>query len=175
MNFSCRRLPGLPATGPPPYQFKSEHQRPHSEGIVVQVTVPGGPSWVGNFQPGEGGLSDVFGCPGHDRLCVVAGGQGYLLTVQRPWEYQIVAAHPITQVYPMPEKGLIVFADYTRLVAYAAAGVAWRSERLSWDGLEIIGVSGGRIIATAWDSPSQKEVRLAIDIDSGKPHVVSGA
>jgi len=168
--FTCEVLPGLPGTGPAPHQFRREGQRTHSEGLVVRVKPVDGEPWIGNFQYGDGDVyvSGVFVYSSDQFICVVARGQGYLVCGRRPSEYEIVRSYPIRDVRTIPEKSLIVFADYTELSAYGSKGFAWMTKTLSWDGLKITEVTAERITGVAWDAPANKEVGFSVDVTTGR-------
>lgn len=166
-NYDCEVLPGLPGVGPVPLQFHPQGQSTHSQGLVIKVVPNSGIPWIGNFQFGDGTLSEVYSTPSEQIVCVVAKGQGYLVPVNRPVEYQIVKSYPIKEVFPVPQRRLVVFADFTKLSAYGADFV-WVTSRLSWDGLKITSVTSELIQGLAWDSPLDKEVEFFVDVRTGR-------
>src|SRR5262245_57480504 len=72
-------LHGLPPYGPPAEPFTATGQGAHREGFVVRFTDDDGDRWVGNLQPGLGGINAVVDHPDGRRAIVVAGGQGYIV------------------------------------------------------------------------------------------------
>lgn len=167
-DYQCEILPGLPGSGSVPLQFHREGQRTHSEGLVIRVTPNHAKPWMGNFQYGDEKLSEVYASPSEETVCVVAQGQGYLVPVNHPAEYEVVRAYPIKNVFAIPDRRLIVFADFTKLTAYGPKGIAWETQQLSWDGLKITRVTSEAIQGLAWDSPHQKEVEFLIDTKTGR-------
>jgi len=167
-GYLVELLPGLPGAVSVA-QFHRKGQRTFREGVVVRVTPTGGQAWVGNFQCGDGRLSGVYATPSPHAACVVAGGQGYVVPVQDPGAYQLVAAYPIGDVRSLLELGLILFADFTDIVAYDSRGCVWSTGRLSWDGLTITSVSPAGIVGKAWDAPAGREVSFVVDPRSGRP------
>jgi hypothetical protein len=75
---------------------------------------------------------------------------------------------PITDVHVMPEHKLIVFIDFTHIFAYGADKNAWKSDRISWDGITITQVATNHLFGVAWDAMQDKEVEFAIDVRDGK-------
>ena len=49
-----------------------------------------------------------------------------------------IESWPVTGYFVVPNVELVVFADFTNLVAYGREGVAWRSRRLALDDLKIV-------------------------------------
>lgn len=165
--YECEVLLGLPGEGPAPLAFARPSQATHSEGVVISVVPAVGERWLGNFQYGNEGASGVFAFPNPDVLCVVARGQGYLVNADRPSVFDLVEANPIKQVLSVPERELVVFVDYTMMVAYGTDGLAWRTGHLSWDGLRITSIGSLSIDGFAWDAPAGKEVRFSVNALTG--------
>ncbi len=142
------------------------------DGLVIKVT-PGqldGEPWVGVFAFGllsPKGVSGVFTCPDPHHICVVARGAGYIVAAANPAQYELVEAEPVLGVYPVASSGLLVFADYLRLIAYGQEGLAWRTARLSWDGLQIDEVQGSWLRGKGWSSPENRHVAFAVDLRTG--------
>ena len=63
---------------------------------------------------------------------------------------------------------LIVFADFTHMFAYNATQTAWKTERLSWDGITITKVATNHIFGLAWDAQQDKEVEFVVDLRNGE-------
>ena len=94
-NF--RVLPGLPAYGAAALTIPAEWGRGVREGLVVEFVADTGEIWVGNFQPGFGGIDDVRQHPnGHDVIVVSAGSA---------WVSIQTDARPPTWVSPSMRSG----------------------------------------------------------------------
>jgi hypothetical protein len=100
-------------------------------------------------------------------VCVIASGAGYIVRADDPRQWQPVRCIPIRNAIAIPEQDLIVFADFTRLVAYGPDGPKWESARLSSDGLEDISVHDDRLLLTGWDAATQRHKRIAVRIADG--------
>jgi hypothetical protein len=138
-----------------------------SEYLWFEMTPIDGEPWVGGFECGPGRLTGLFATPCPEVICVVAKGQGFWVPVLAPGDFEIIRSIPIQEVLVVPGKHALVFADYTELEAYGSSGFLWRTERLSWDGLKVTEVTAEAIRGTAWDSPANREVPFAVDIESG--------
>lgn len=167
-HYRARILPGLPGEGHGSLQFARPGQSIHREGLVVRVDGKDGGAWVGNFQRGPEGLDGVFPTPSPSVVCVVAGGQGYLVPVDNPTEYVVVDAMPIKEVRAIAAKGILIFVDYVRLVGYGPSGCLWRTRRLSWDGIRLTDVTPERIAGFGRDASQGTEVPFSVDVDTGR-------
>lgn len=142
------------------------------ESVLVRVTPAGLPPWVGSFARGfatDDLVSGVYAWPDGVSLAVVAAGYGYVFKAAeggRNWVR--LQPMPITDVRTMPEHKLIVFADFTHMFAFGAEKSAWKSERLSWDGVTITQVATNHIFGLAWDAMQDKEVEFVIDVRTGQ-------
>ena len=138
-----------------------------SESLWLEVNPSDGESWIGGFECGPGRLTGLFATPSPDVVCVVVKGQGFWVPVLLPGDVEIIRSLPIQEVFAIPGKPILVFADYTELEAYGEGGFLWRTERLAWDGLKVTEVTAETIRGMAWDSPANREVPFAVDTESG--------
>jgi hypothetical protein len=139
------------------------------DGLLVRVRPQQGNPWMGVFAFGFGSKfpTGVFTCPDSLSLCVVAAGSGYIVRVDSPESGEPVRCAPVTDIRPMEERQLLLFADFTRLVAYGRNGVAWRIPRLSWDGLKITAV-GRDSSVVGWDAVNSREVEFVVESSTGR-------
>jgi len=177
-GYSVAILPGLPAVGGTVHQFHRQGQRTHSEGLVIRVGPRVGEAWVGNFQGSASrtGLNGGFATPSENDLCVVSEGQGYWVRADEPRKYLLLECDPVVDVRRVPCRDLVVFADFTRLVAYGPNGLVWRTEALSYDGVTISEVGKELIRGVAWDptvTGGGGTVEFCVETDTG--HHTGGA
>src|SRR5262249_4118085 len=141
------------------------------DGVIVEVSPKSGPKWRGVFAFGRispRGVTGVFNGPGPLLFCVVATGAGYIVRANRPEDWQSVNSEPIVIVRSVPERELLIFGDFTRLVAYSPAGLLWATEDLSWNGLEITSVTSEAIEGYGWDAAAEAKVPFIVHLESGK-------
>jgi hypothetical protein len=139
--------------------------------VAVGVEPSGTAKWIGVFACGFESnkvASGLFSHPDPDRLCVVAGGYGYIMIVRDPELYERVIAQPVVSVHPALEAGLLLFADFTNISAYGPEGIVWRTERLTWEGVRVTDVSATAVHGYAWDMPRDKEVEFTVDLKTGQ-------
>ena len=139
-----------------------------AQSLVLEITPFSGESWIGSFHGGPEGLDGVFATPCADTVCVVVKGQGYWVPVLAPTTFELIQSAPIKQVVRIPDRNVLLFVSFTRLVAYGPCGFLWLTEDLSWDGLEITDVGAKTVLGTAWDSPANHRVPFSVDVETGK-------
>lgn len=107
------------------------------DGLLVMVSPYVGQPWLGVFAFGYDSpkaLSCIYSCPHGESLCVVSAGQGHIVRADDPYICEKVEAYPVLDARPLPTNRLLVFADFTKMVAYGPGGIAWTTSRLSSDG-----------------------------------------
>ncbi len=109
----------------------------------------------------------VWASPNPDELCAVAGGYAYIVDTTAPERVAQIPLRPVAAVRPLETEGLLLFAGFTNLVAWAADGLRWTTERLSWEGLTLGEVRGGRLLGTGWEMLSDKELPFSVDLRTG--------
>jgi hypothetical protein len=170
-NFHCELLQELPQPkGIRHLYFPGATSVGGTDGVLIQVEPMSHPAWIGTFAYGTlspKGTSKVFSMPDPDCLCVVARGQGYIVPVAQPTEYQDVTFHPIMDVRVVPKQELIIFANFTELLAYDASGIRWRTKRLAWDSLKITDVTEATIRGEFWDIRSEQMSSFIVDLRTG--------
>jgi len=141
------------------------------DGLIVQVDPYFGDSWTGIFAFGDvspKGITGLYSWPVHIKLCVVSLGQGYLVDVIEPSNYEVIETQPILDVVPVTEREIIVFANYTELVAYGKSGLLWVTKRLSWDGIKITKVTSDSIEGEVWDPGRGGTADFIVNLANGK-------
>jgi hypothetical protein len=143
--YSIRELREMPTSEAlPRYYYPGASREGGRDGILLEVSPEPGEPWVGIFAFGgfaPKGVSGLFTTPHRYRLCVVTRGEGYLVSASDPTSWEHVEAVPILDVRPVRARGILVCADYTRLVAYGEGGLEWRTGRLVSDDLRITEVT----------------------------------
>jgi hypothetical protein len=110
----------------------------------------------------------VFACPKPDDLLAVAGGYAYLIDTLNPNRCLHIPIHPVTQLFAAPANGLLFLAGFHTVGAIGANGLRWQTQRVSWEGVTLSGVSGGRLHGVGWNLHTDKEVPFSVDIENGK-------
>ena len=88
--------------------------------------------------------------------------------MNNPQIWETVHLFPIRDVRVILERKLLVFVNFTTIAAYNSQGIAWTTDRLSWDGLKIIEVTDNYIRGLAWDSPQGRDVEFVVELATGR-------
>jgi hypothetical protein len=159
-------LPGLPPYGPWAEAFTATGLGRQREGFVVRFHPDQGESWVGNFQPGMAGIDTVLWHPNERELLVIAGGQGYVVDPNDRAKREYFGA-AIELVIPVPELGTIVFGNGLWFESLGSAGWQWRSNRISWNGMQEVHRDRMRLTGEAWSPLQHDWLSFELDLRSG--------
>ena len=109
----------------------------------------------------------IWSCPNPEQICAVAGGYAYIVRADEPGEWIQVPYRPVAGVHPAMEQRLLIFAGFHKLWALGPDGQAWETARLSWEGLRVMQISGGKLEGYGWDWKTDGEVPFIVDLVSG--------
>jgi len=143
--------------------------------VVVPKT---GRAWTAEFSVDYDvppAVSGVYATPDPDKVCVVVGGCGYMISALQPSEYQRISCFPIVAVAQATKASRIVFADFTNLAAWDRSQETWRSDRASVDGIEFLNFNGSTLFARGWedDGSTLQPFEFRVDLVSGSLSGVS--
>lgn len=110
----------------------------------------------------------VWSCPKAEELLAVAGGYAYRINTQEPESTELLEQRPVTAVLAIPEHGLLLLAGFHDILALAADGIAWRSGRISWEGLTLGNLQAGHLQGTGWDMFTDTERPFTLDLLTGR-------
>jgi hypothetical protein len=173
--YAVEEIAELPGTGKlavPPIFFPPPKNRLEHDGLWLKVTAASGKRWVGVFKfaySSPPAFSCVVDSLDPDRMCVISKGAAYIVRADEPEAWEQIPLVPVLDFRVIPDAGLLIFSDFTRLVAYGSSGLAWRSPRVCWDGLKIVSVYRGVIEGIGYDptNPATHESRFAVDVKTG--------
>jgi hypothetical protein len=163
-NFEI--LPGLPPYGPPPLPFPASGERAFREGLVVRFHSEAGDPWIGNFQRGSESFDFVVDHPDRRQLIVIAGGEGYFVDPESRRQTHGFGGD-INFAQRIESLSLVLIANRAEVAAFSADGRGWNSERLSWDGLRHLAVSGSILNGEAWSPVSSAWHPFALNLRNG--------
>lgn len=152
------------------YYYPNATTEGGKDGLMIEVISEQGKSWVGIFAFGDishKGVSGVFTMPDPDKLCVVSMGAGYIVSSSDPTNWEEVKSIPITGVHPVKLQDVLVFADYTELVAYNKSGIKWRTERLAYDSFKVIEVTDTYLKGEFWNMRNEANESFEVDLLTG--------
>lgn len=151
-----QELNGLPASGPMYKSITHVDEPFYSEGYVVQFTRMDGSEWVANFQPGWTKFNETYFFPEQNRIVVIAGGAGYVMS---PEKEDPIAKFGLTITEAIQsEDGSLIFADGICATVFENSnGQLWQSERISWDGMRDLEIENEYLIGEAYDPTNSKK------------------
>jgi hypothetical protein len=150
--------------------FPHGTEQREQDGLILKIVPARGDIWFGKFAFGgtpKLWATKILSCPDPSYLCVISSGTGYIVDVTRPSKYERVALAPICNVQPVLEKQLLIFSNFTNVVAYDERGFRWKSQRLSSDGIEIVEIVEDRLKVLGFDAAKQTKVCITLDLESG--------
>jgi hypothetical protein len=112
--------------------------------------------------------SGVWSCPNSGDLLAIAGGYAYLVDTARPEVCVHLPMRPVTRVAVAAEQGLLLLAGFHNVLAVGEGGIAWESERLSWEGVVLGEMIGGALHGTGWDMHKDEDVAFVMDLRTGR-------
>jgi hypothetical protein len=172
-NYEVRILESAPPVHPVEkmYHYPVELEEGDRSGAFLRVVPNSGPAWVGFFALGfdsDQVVSQVCSSPDPDSFCTVVGGYAYLVKANNPVGWLRVEQRPVVDLRVLSQQGLLLFAGFTTITAVGSAGIAWTTERLSWEGLSITDIKGDKLLGRGWDALADKEVPFEVDLKTGQ-------
>ena len=109
----------------------------------------------------------LWSCPNPAEICAVSGGYAYIMDTTDPARFAMIPYRPVLQVRPLPAQGLLLFLGHHAILAWAANGQAWQSEKLSDEGVTITSIEGGQLHGQGWSMITNQETPFILDLGSG--------
>jgi hypothetical protein len=156
-SYTCEVNPEFPGGGDwgaPVYSFWRDGPRDEAfrsawgTPLVVRVRHDEGATWVSQVEAGSGNLSGAFGCPDPNALCIVAGGESYLVDSRSPERYRPLLGG-VRAVRHFAGLDLLLLATPLELAAVGPEGLRWHTGRLCLDDLRL---SSAWETLTSWTS-----------------------
>lgn len=114
----------------------------------------------------------LWSTPEPEKICAVAGGYAYLIDTAAPERFTMMAYRPVLQVRPVVDEGLLLFVGNRSILAWGGlawgcSGQAWESEKLSDEGVTIVGIENGVLRGVGWEMRTDRETAFAVDLRTG--------
>jgi hypothetical protein len=172
-NYEVRILEAAPPVHPIEklHHYPVELEEGDRSGAYVRVTPKSGPVWVGFFALGfdsDQVVNQVCSSPSPDSFCVIVGGYAYIVKASSPADWLRIEQRPVVDLRVLSQQGLMLFVGFTSITAVGDSGIAWTTERLTWEGLTINSIAGGKLLGHGWDAIADKEVPFEVDLNTGK-------
>jgi hypothetical protein len=172
-NYEVRMLEAAPPVHPIEklYHYPIELEEGDRSGAYLRVMPQDGPAWVGFFALGfdsDQVVNQVCSTPDPERFCLAVGGYAYLVKASAPAEWQRIEQRPVVDLRVLPQQQLVLFAGFTSITAFSNSGLAWTTQRLTWEGLTITEIEEDKLLGHGWDAVADKEVPFEVDLKTGK-------
>jgi hypothetical protein len=172
-NYEVKILEAAPPIHPLEklHHYPVELEEGDRSGAYVRVAPRQGLAWSGFFALGfdsDQVVSALASCPDPDSFCVVIGGYAYVVKANDPAQWFRVEQRPVVDLRPLPVQDILLFTGFTTMTAVGRSGIAWTTERLSWEGISITEIVGDKLRGLGWDAPADKEVPFEVDLQTGK-------
>lgn len=133
----------------------------------LHIAPADGEPWIGVFSAGyDGGLTKLLSCPNPHWLCMISRGACYFVDSRNPQDWREAGIFPVEHALAAPGAGLLLLAGFTDFEAWGIDGQAWRSARLSLDGLRGLRVEGMQLRGEGWHPDCWEEFTL--DLRTGE-------
>jgi hypothetical protein len=172
-NYEVRILEAAPPVHPVEklYHYPVELEEGDRSGAYVRVTPQSGPAWAGFFALGfdsDQVVSQLCSTPDPECFCVVVGGYAYIVEASDPAQWLRVEQQPVVDLRVLSQHDLLLFAGFTSITAFGGSGIAWTTQRLTWEGLTISAIEGDKLLGHGWDALTDKEAPFEVDLKTGK-------
>lgn len=165
-SYDVERVATFPSSAKP--QEFSPYESESSQWTRLRIAGESG-SWFAKFRHGTdigAAVTGLFTTPSSRHLCVVAGGQAYWVNAD-----DAASSVAISAIFPVMSvcgsRNLLLLIDYTNIAAFGEAGFAWRTDRLSWDGIVIDDIRDTKLFGSGWSAPDDRWVPFTVDLTNG--------
>jgi len=110
----------------------------------------------------------LWSCPNPEEICAVSGGYAYIINAADPARFTMIAFRPVLEVCALPAQRLLLFVGHHAMLAWAATGQAWQSEKLSDEGVTITAIEAGKLHGQGWSMITDKETPFTLDLNTGR-------
>ena len=133
----------------------------------MEFTTATGERWVGNFQPGLGGIDDALPHPDGHNVLVVSAGFGWLVDPNRRETSEV--GDGIDGIWSVsgPE-GLVMSRQGLAFVRHGPEGRIWHTRRISWDGFKDVQLSSTEITGLTYTPWEPEWTPFTVDLKTGR-------
>lgn len=167
-----QRLAGLPPYGPTAKLIPDGWGHGAREGMVVEFQRSDGTGWVGNFEPGLGGLDDAILHPNGVDTLVASSGQLWAVNAMGEAVHRIAPA--VFSVWTLEGPRRLLFSNQDlAFLCVGHQGVIWWTRRISWDGFQKVRVDKNVLVGEAWSPLDDGWHAFQVNLEDGS--VVGGS
>jgi hypothetical protein len=175
-NWSVEVLKAAPMIAPArqftyPLQIAGEEDAMARGALQLMVRPAAGGSFLATCALGFVDPSmptGVFACPNPQELCAVAGGYAYVIDTARPERSTHIALKPVAEVRVLVPQRLLLFVGFHSIVAWGPEGMAWETQRLSWEGVRVTEVVDDALHGFGWNLMTDRDAPFTVDLRTGE-------
>ena len=172
-HYELKILSSAPLPHPlePVFHYPLELEEGDRAGTWLRVEPQQKNPWSAFFALGfdsEQVINELCSTPDPDTFCAVVGGYAYVVSAHTPEKWFRVEQKPVVNLRVLREQDLLLFIGFTSITALGSSGIAWTSERLSWEGLTVGEISDGLLQGSGWDAIADKDVAFQLDLRTGR-------
>jgi hypothetical protein len=80
----------------------------------------------------------------------------------------MIEYRPVLEVRALVREGLLLFVGHRSIVAWGRDGQAWETEKLSDEGVRVVGAENGVLRGVGWEMWTDTEKPFAVDLRDGR-------
>jgi hypothetical protein len=139
------------------------------DGVVLAIEPGSAAPWIGTFASSFArGVTCAVALPDGKNLAAVSKGAAYRVAAHDPLDWNEIPARGASEPVVIEALELVLFVDDAVVSAYGRDGLAWQTERLVWDQLNVGRVDGCTLEAEGFDAPADRIVSFTIDLRTGE-------
>ncbi|HEY4355153.1 MAG TPA: hypothetical protein VGN16_05340 [Acidobacteriaceae bacterium] len=153
-----------------PVRVPGEEEAMNRGALLVEVTPASGGTFLAICALGyrDPSLpSGIFSCPNPNDILFVAGGYAYLVPSLEPAHCLHLSLRPVSELVALQDQNLLLLGGINRIEALGPDGLAWKSERLSWEGITLHRIEGNTLHGIGWDMRNNRDVPFELDLQTG--------
>jgi len=166
MTLKVRLLDGLPVYGEMAIAYPESFGKTGRQGTVVEFETDKR-KWVGNFQPGLSGLDLAEQHPNNRDGVVIAAGDLWVVDAETG-SAECLLPVVYSAISVADPDGWVFSRQDIALARLGPDGIVWHTRRLSWDGLDQVQISGGKVTGLAYNPMGDTWEPFEVDLHTGE-------
>jgi len=161
-----------PSGGERIVRYQHKNSGSGQDGILARIFPADAEPWYALFKFGcPGGYTEsngAYSTPDPLMLCVVANGDACVVHTADPSNWTFVPSRPVVDVRPAIATQLLLFADFTDIVAFGSNGLSWTTEDLATDCFSIESIEGNVLRGRTDACTCHGIYEFTVDLATGK-------
>jgi hypothetical protein len=156
-QYGLKILDGMPdkSENYVPYYYPKPSANGREETFKFLVKPQYAKPWVGVVSSGPyvscHESTGFYPCPNPRLICIVSGGQAFIIDSEIPANWSAVPCTPVLDVKALLNHQILLFIDFARITALGPEGIIWTTRPLAFKGLKITNADQDTIYGTTLD------------------------